>query len=65
MPRRRKEIIEMKEFIQTFRILPIYNDDYTEIIFFLCSCTQNIIRFKDFMFPITGKNHKTIKVIIL
>ena len=65
MPRRKKEIIKMKEYIHPLRKLPIYNDDYTEIIFFLCSCTQNIIRFKDFMFPITGKNHKTIKVIIL
>ena len=48
MPRRRKEIIEIKEFIKPSRLLPIHNDDYTELIFFLCSCTQKVVRFKDF-----------------
>ena len=28
MPRRKKEIIKMKEYIHPLRILPIYNNDY-------------------------------------
>ena len=61
MPRRRKEIIEIKEFIKPSRLLPIHNDDYTELIFFLCSCTQKVVKFKDFYVSNHGQKSQNYK----